>query len=66
MAKRRSGPTLIQRSRSVSSEEKAIYHNVTGAGRSGVKRAFLDLSEADKNECIEVLDRMMDERLRQL
>jgi hypothetical protein len=67
MAKRRrSGPTLIQRSRSVSSEEKAIYHNVTGAGRSGMKRAFLDLSEADKNLCIETLDRMMDERLRQL
>lgn len=45
---RRAGaPTFIQRSREVASEQKAIWHNVTGAGRSGVIREFFDLSQAE-------------------
>lgn len=47
---RGSGPTLIQRSRSVSAEEKAIYHNVTGVGRSGVRRPFMDLNDEDQDD----------------
>lgn len=40
--------TLIQQSRSVGAEEKASYHQLTGAGRSHVKRKFIGLTEADK------------------
>jgi hypothetical protein len=49
-ARRASGSpaTFIQRSRQVSSEQKAIWHNVTGAGRRGVLRKFFDLNDADK------------------
>lgn len=43
----RTGPTLIQRSRAVSAEEKATFHNLTGAGRSHVIRRFMDLNEDD-------------------
>lgn len=50
MAKRRTGPTFIQRSRQESSEQKAIYHNITGAGRRGVKREFLDLGPEDQQQ----------------
>jgi hypothetical protein len=46
--RKRTGPTFIQRSRSVSSEEKAMYHQVLGAGRSRVLRPFLDINEADQ------------------
>lgn len=41
--------TFIQRSREVSPEEKAIFHNVTGAGRSHVKRPFMDLNADDED-----------------
>lgn len=47
MARRRRGPTLIQQSRRVSPAEKAIYHNVAGAGKSRVKREFFDLNASD-------------------
>jgi hypothetical protein len=43
--------TFIQRSRGVSSEEKAMYHNVTGAGTSHVRRVFFDLSPEDAALC---------------
>lgn len=39
--------TFIQRSRQMPSEEKAMYHNVLGAGRAGVIREFFDLNESD-------------------
>lgn len=68
MAKRprRSGPTFIQRSRSVSSEQKAIYHQVMGAGPRGVRREFFDLNESDKNVATEMIDRMAQEQLNKL
>ena len=59
MAKRRSGQTLIQKSRSLSPQQKAIYHNVSGAGRSKVKRAFFDVSEDD----IEAVSTFLETRL---
>jgi hypothetical protein len=46
---KRSGPTLIQRSRAVSAEEKALYHNVTGAGRAAVRREFMGLNDEDQD-----------------
>lgn len=46
-AKRGKGPTLIQQSRRISDEQKALYHQVLGAGKSHVKRQFLNLSDAE-------------------
>lgn len=39
--------TFIQRSRAVSPEQKALYHQVLGAGKSRVKREFFGVSDAD-------------------
>jgi gentisate 1,2-dioxygenase len=52
----RRGPTFIQRSRAVSSEQKAIYHHVTGAGRSQVKREFFDLDTEDQTSILQKLE----------
>ncbi|MDP2319579.1 MAG: hypothetical protein Q8O42_09615 [Acidobacteriota bacterium] len=41
------GGTLIQRSRSVAGADKALYHNITGAGRSRVKRQFFGLTSEE-------------------
>lgn len=38
------GGTLIQRSRAVAGADKALFHNITGAGRSRVKRKFFGLT----------------------
>jgi hypothetical protein len=67
MAKRpkRSGPTFIQRSRSVASEQKAIYHNVLGAGRSGVIREFFGVSAADETRLGTSLEQLIRLRMRQ-
>lgn len=45
---RAKGPTLIQQSRRVPDEQKALYHQVLGAGKSRVKRPFLGLTDADE------------------
>jgi hypothetical protein len=62
---RRSGRrTLIQRSRDVrSSEDKAKWHNVTGAGRSRVKREFFDVSASDLAEIAAVLETRLGDNL---
>jgi hypothetical protein len=59
----RGGPTFIQRSRSVSSEEKAIYHNVTGAGRSGVIREFMGLTPDDETTLGKTLEASIQSRI---
>lgn len=41
---------MIQRSRQKSSEEKALYHNVTGAGKSRVIRQFMGLTASEEKE----------------
>lgn len=66
MAKRRSGPTLIQQSRRKSPEEKALYHQELGAGRSGVTRKFLGLTAQDENDILALLDKRIDTRLQNL
>lgn len=43
-----SGGTFIQRSRSVPGADKALFHNVTGAGKSRVKRKFFGLSTEER------------------
>jgi len=47
MAKKRR-TTFNQRSRAKSSAEKAAYHDVSGAGRSKVRRPFFSLTESDE------------------
>lgn len=67
-AKRRpfSHATFIQRSRGESSEQKAMWHNVTGAGRSGVIRTFFDLSREEQEACRDLLQTQLETRLRSL
>lgn len=59
-----SGTTFIQRSRAVSSEEKAVYHNVLGAGRRGVLRPFLDLGTDDQEILRDTLEQRMAARIK--
>lgn len=66
MAKRVATPgTFIQRSRRVGAAEKAAYHQVTGAGKSRVKRKFFELSESDVDEIAEVVGQHLDRSLKQ-
>lgn len=55
--------TLIQRSRRVPAVEKAVYHDVLGAGRSTVKRPFFGLSAADETALTERLDQGLQRNL---
>lgn len=60
---RRKGPTLIQRSRAVSPQQKAIYHTVTGAGRSRVIRDFFSLGPGDDEAIRRLLQGRITERM---
>ncbi len=64
MAKRR-GPTLIQSSRRIAPEQKALYHQVLGAGKSHVKREFLGLSETDEQKIAAVIDKALSRRMQE-
>jgi hypothetical protein len=55
--------TLIQRSRAVRPMEKALVHNVTGAGKSRVKREFFDLDATDIKAMTEELERRVKRNL---
>ena len=61
---RRSGRTMIQRSRQKSSEEKALYHNVTGAGRSRVIRQFMGLTTQEEKDIETRVERHITQQLR--
>jgi uncharacterized protein HemX len=56
--------TFIQRSRSVSPEQKALYHQVLGAGKSRVKREFFDISQADLMALAARLQQLMGDKIR--
>lgn len=62
MAKRR-GPTLIQRSRAISPQQKAIYHAVAGAGKARTIRDFFDLGPGDAESIGRLLQRRVTERM---
>lgn len=49
MARKRTGPTLVQRSREIPPSDKARWHNDEGAGKSHVIREFFGLSAADES-----------------
>lgn len=55
--------TFIQRSRSESAEQKAIWHNVSGAGPRGILRKFFDLNDSDKQACSDGLTRLLAARV---
>jgi len=57
--------TLIQRSRRVPPAEKAAFHQITGAGRSHVKREFFGLSPKDEDTVIERFAQGLDRLLQQ-
>lgn len=42
------GGTLIQRSRDVAGADKALFHQITGAGKPRVKRKFFGLASEEK------------------
>lgn len=65
MAKRAKGPTLIQQSRRVPAELKALYHNVLGAGKSRVKREFVGLSDDDEKAILARLEQGIDRKIDQ-
>lgn len=48
MARKVATPSLMVRSREIGPEQKAIYHNTTGAGPNRVVREFLGLTEAEE------------------
>lgn len=60
-----SGGTFIQRSRSESSEQKAMFHQVTGAGRSHVLRQFFGLTTEEQQVTRTRLEAAITARLRE-
>jgi hypothetical protein len=58
-----SSTTFIQRSRNESSEQKAMWHHVTGAGRSHVKREFFGLTDDEQQKNKAVLEGEIAKRL---
>ena len=54
---------MIQSSRAVSPQQKAVYHTVAGAGRSRVKRDFFDLGPGDSEAITRLLQARITERM---
>jgi hypothetical protein len=48
--------TRIQRSRSKRPSEKAAFHQITGAGKSRVKRPFFGLAASDTDVIVKEVD----------
>lgn len=55
--------TLIRNSRALSPMEKAVFHQIDGAGRSKVKRQFFELNQADVDYIADTLDKRLRARL---
>jgi hypothetical protein len=55
--------TMRQQSLKKSPEEKAVYHNVTGAGKSRVIREFFALNDRDVQQIVTLLERRLSQRL---
>lgn len=51
--------TRIQESRRKRPSEKAIYHHVTGTGKSRVRRKFFGLTKQDEAEIRDVLEEIV-------
>jgi phage gpG-like protein len=57
--------TFIQASRGVSPEEKATFHQVSGAGPKHVLRPFLGLTDAEEDEIARRLEPLIDSKVQQ-
>lgn len=64
MANTRGGPTMVQRSRQKASEEKALYHQLLGAGRSRVRRDFLGLTPQDERDISQRIEQHVGRQLK--
>lgn len=62
--RRVSAATFIAQSRAVSSEEKAIFHNILGVGKRGTKRPFFDLNKSDEGALRDSLEKAVAMRLK--
>lgn len=58
--------TFIQQSRAVPASEKAAFHQITGAGKSHVKREFFGLSPADEQAIVDRIDQYLAQAVRQV
>jgi hypothetical protein len=47
---------MVQRSRRVSPQSKAFFHQVTGAGKPKIRRPFLGLTDAEMQTLASRLD----------
>jgi len=56
--------TIVRSSRPKTPMQKALYHQVDGAGRSRVKRQFFELNEQDFTDIGMMLDKQLRTRLR--
>lgn len=70
---KRSGPprkrsinraTFISQSRAMSSEQKAMFHNILGAGPKGTIRKFFDLNTSDQTALMNGLEKLVAARIR--
>jgi hypothetical protein len=55
--------TPNQRSRDKRPSEKAMFHQITGAGKSHIKREFFGLSDADEQAIEQETGRLIDVNL---
>ena len=66
MAKRglaRTPQTFVQQSRAIPPEQKALFHDQLGAGRSRVKRPFFDLTDSQQDLMRAYLQQKLDAHL---
>lgn len=52
--------TMIQRSRAVSSGDKALWHDELGAGKNQVKRPFFRLNNKDEERILTLISQHLD------
>jgi phage gpG-like protein len=53
---------MVQRSRKVPAAEKAVYHQIAGAGKSRIKREFFGLTPQDMDDISVLLERRLSQR----
>jgi hypothetical protein len=54
--------SMVQRSRKVPAAEKAVYHQIAGAGKSRIKREFFGLTPQDMDMISALLERRLSQR----
>ena len=54
--------SMVQRSRKVPAAEKAVYHQIAGAGKSRIKREFFGLTPQDMDVISVLLERRLSQR----